>query len=150
MRSLTSESDFVFLKERIASVLPADAASWGRMNAYQMMRHLTEAMLVPLGEKQVSETKRLFDRTILKWGALWYPRPWPKGVHTRPELDLCCLGIFEGDFEAARRDALDCLARLRAAHLKGARHPFFGALTQVEWMRWGWLHNDHHLRQFGR
>lgn len=66
MRSLASESDFALLKERIASVSLADTASWGRMNAYQMMRHLSEAMLVPLGEKQVSETGRLFDRTLLK------------------------------------------------------------------------------------
>jgi hypothetical protein len=29
-------------------------------------------------------------------------------------------------------------------------HPIFGILTREEWMRWGWLHADHHLRQFGR
>jgi hypothetical protein len=29
-------------------------------------------------------------------------------------------------------------------------HPFFGEMTTREWMRWGYLHTDHHLRQFGR
>jgi hypothetical protein len=29
-------------------------------------------------------------------------------------------------------------------------HPMFGAMTTLEWMRWGYLHTDHHLRQFGR
>ena len=28
-------------------------------------------------------------------------------------------------------------------------HPIFGALSDWEWMRWGFLHVDHHLRQFG-
>ena len=27
-------------------------------------------------------------------------------------------------------------------------HPIFGRLTEEEWMRWGYLHMDHHLRQF--
>ncbi len=29
-------------------------------------------------------------------------------------------------------------------------HPFFGAMSRQEWLRWGYLHADHHLRQFGR
>lgn len=28
-------------------------------------------------------------------------------------------------------------------------HPFFGLLTDEDWMRWGSLHIDHHLGQFG-
>jgi hypothetical protein len=28
-------------------------------------------------------------------------------------------------------------------------HPMFGRMTTVQWQRWGWLHMDHHLRQFG-
>jgi hypothetical protein len=27
-------------------------------------------------------------------------------------------------------------------------HPIFGAMTRRAWMRWGYLHVDHHLRQF--
>ncbi len=30
-----------------------------------------------------------------------------------------------------------------------ASHPVFGELSEWEWMRWGYLHADHHLRQFG-
>ena len=29
------------------------------------------------------------------------------------------------------------------------RHPLFGHLTPSEWLRWGYRHADHHLRQFG-
>ena len=28
-------------------------------------------------------------------------------------------------------------------------HPIFGPLTTSQWMRWGYLHVYHHLRQFG-
>ena len=31
-----------------------------------------------------------------------------------------------------------------------APHPFFGSMTAEDWWRWGYLHADHHLRQFGR
>ena len=28
-------------------------------------------------------------------------------------------------------------------------HPIFGRMSEAEWLRWGYLHTDHHLRQFG-
>ena len=29
------------------------------------------------------------------------------------------------------------------------RHPLFDEMSERDWMRWGYLHMDHHLRQFG-
>jgi hypothetical protein len=28
-------------------------------------------------------------------------------------------------------------------------HPIFGTMTEAAWLRWAYLHIDHHLRQFG-
>jgi Protein of unknown function (DUF1569) len=28
-------------------------------------------------------------------------------------------------------------------------HPLFGRMSASSWMRWAYLHADHHLRQFG-
>jgi hypothetical protein len=28
-------------------------------------------------------------------------------------------------------------------------HPMFREMSEKDWMRWGYLHTDHHLRQFG-
>jgi hypothetical protein len=28
-------------------------------------------------------------------------------------------------------------------------HPVFGRMSNKAWLRWGYLHTDHHLRQFG-
>ncbi|MBT9329853.1 DUF1569 domain-containing protein [Paracidobacterium acidisoli] len=150
MKSLAIAGDRAQLLARIAELCPADRACWGRMNAWQMVRHLTEAIRVPLGEKEVSEATGLFQRTLLKWGALWAPSPWPKGVPTMPELDQCRLGAETGDFELTRSDLLALISRLCEAGIEGRRHPYFGAMTRHEWLRWGYLHTDHHLRQFGR
>ena len=29
------------------------------------------------------------------------------------------------------------------------RHPIFGRMSEAAWLRWAYLHLDHHLRQFG-
>ena len=29
------------------------------------------------------------------------------------------------------------------------RHPLFDEMSERDWLRWGYLHTDHHLRQFG-
>jgi hypothetical protein len=29
-------------------------------------------------------------------------------------------------------------------------HPMFKKMSEGQWMRWGYLHMDHHLRQFGQ
>ena len=150
MKTLTSPSAFEALVNRLAVVTPHDTARWGRMNAYQMLRHLSDAIRVPLGEKQVSDASGLFQRTLMKWGALYIPTPWPKNVPTPPQIDQCRLGITNGDFEPARQDALTQLSRLHNFRNTGVSHPLFGTLSYNEWMRWGWLHTDHHLRQFGR
>jgi hypothetical protein len=28
------------------------------------------------------------------------------------------------------------------------RHPMLGPMTRAQWMRWAYMHTDHHLRQF--
>jgi hypothetical protein len=33
--------------------------------------------------------------------------------------------------------------------VRTSRHPLWGRMTEWEWGRWGYLHTDHHLRQFG-
>jgi hypothetical protein len=150
MRSLAAPADYQLLSNRLAAVTPGDQSHWGQMNVHQMMCHLADAIRVPLGEKHVSERNSLFERTLMKWGAFWVPTSWPKNVPTCPELDQCRLGIPDGDFATLQADTLEQLIRLHNANVEGMRHPFLGSLTQTEWMRWGWLHTDHHLRQFGR
>ena len=76
---------------------------------------------------------------------------WPKGVPTIPEMDQRRGGgTLPADFTRDRTTLLDKLDQFASGMGPWPPHPIFGALSQDEWMRWGYLHTDHHLRQFGR
>ena len=90
------------------------------------------------------------QRTLMKWGALYAPFKWPRNVPTRPEIDQCGLRRPLNDFESDVQTAVDLVRRLGDADLEGNCHPYFGPISRAQWLRWGWLHADHHLRQFGR
>jgi hypothetical protein len=92
-----------------------------------------------------------FTRSVMKWAALWLPLPWPQGTKTMPELDQQVGGTPPGDFEADRQELISRTEAFagKPAYLATARHPFFGRISDEEWLRWGYLHMDHHLRQFG-
>lgn len=91
-------------------------------------------------------------RTLVKWIALYAPLPWPEGVRTSPEIDQCGgAGTPPGDFAAdvAHVEALMQEFASGAVDLEGRAHPIFGRMSRSAWLRWGYLHVDHHLRQFG-
>lgn len=116
-----------------------------------MLCHLCDAYECAFGEKTASEATGLFQRTIMKWGGLYFPIPWPRGLPTRPEMEQGVGGTPPGDFEDDRARLIATIDRFASdgSALNGNRHPLFGAMTTAEWQRWGWLHADHHLRQFG-
>ena len=53
-------------------------------------------------------------------------------------------------FEQDRSDALRQMERFCQPQQRRVDHSFFGEMSYTDWMRWGFLHTDHHLRQFGR
>lgn len=139
------------LLARLQGIQPDTRAHWGRMNAHQMVCHLNDAFGLPLGEKTASEDVTLVRRTLIKWVALYTPLPWPHGVPTRPEMDQLQGGTQPVEFardKAALAAAIGRFAQ-RPRTFASARHPIFGELTTWEWLRWGYLHADHHFRQFG-
>lgn len=122
------------------------------MNAHQAICHLTDSFQAPLGGKDVSMATGIFQRTVMKYGALYVPLPWPKGVPTRPEIDQFGGGSRPDEFEV---DRVKLTATIRSfttlpPDFECRPHPIFGPMTRTQWMRWGYLHTDHHLRQFGR
>jgi hypothetical protein len=151
MRTLGTADDLQSIQLRLETVTVQDRAHWGRMNVHQMVCHLCGSMRVPLGEIQVSDAGApQVQRVVLKWAALYVPLKWRPDFPTRPELDQCSLNQPLEDFETERRMAVALAGRLCEAELEGKWHPYFGPITRAQWLRWGWLHADHHLRQFGR
>jgi hypothetical protein len=120
------------------------------MTAHQMVCHLTDAFLMDTDRKPVSHASGFRQRTIMKWIALYVPLRWPAGIQTRPEVDQEIGGTRPTAF-ATDVAALEALVELVAepGFFAGRRHPIFGPLSEAAWMRWAYLHMDHHLRQFG-
>ena len=150
MRSLAVTADRESILQRIASLTPSDKRLWGKMSVHQMVCHLCDAYRLPLGEKTASPATGFLQRTIVKWIALQLPLKWPKGVATRPEMEQGVGGTSPVEFERDRAALLSIVRRFCDTTAFAEPHPFFGAMSRQEWLRWGYLHADHHLRQFGR
>ena len=135
--------------QRLAALTPRNPPRWGRMSAHQAVCHLSDSFLLPLGRKSASASSSPLQRTLVKWIALYAPITWPKGVPTRPEMEQGVGGTPPREFERDRAQLAALIEEFAARREFAAEHPIFGRLTPGEWMRWGFRHADHHLRQFG-
>lgn len=152
MRSFARPQDQAEILRRIRYVGPQSPRKWGRMSAHQMICHLNDSFRAAMGERDVSPASGLLQRTFIRAVALHVPLRWPPGIATRPEIDQESGGTAPTEFAADVSDLEALINRFTAMVHAGAQlrpHPIFGRLTSREWLRWGYLHTDHHLRQFG-
>ena len=150
-KSLSDPSHKEEIIARTQKIQVSSQRLWGRMNAHQMLCHLADSFRVTIGEKNVTPVLGFSPRKLIKWIALSAPMRWPKGVKTRPEVDQELGGTPAADFDADREELFRLLQRFTAnpRDFQWHPHPMFGMMSDDEWMRWGYLHMDHHLRQFG-
>jgi hypothetical protein len=121
------------------------------MSVHQMICHVNDAYKLPLGEKTASPATGLVQRTLLKWAALQAPIQWAKGYPTRPEMEQGKGGSAPIEFPLDLASLVSTFDRFcTGLPVPSLPHPTFGNMTTADWMRWGYLHADHHLRQFGR
>jgi hypothetical protein len=151
MKTLARRGDRAELLRRIRNVRPESHCRWGKMTVHQMVCHLTDCFRMTTGDKAVADASSLHQRTIVKWIALYAPLRWPTGLDTRPEVDQQSGGTAPADFAS---DLADLEAQIELVSALGReftwpRHPIFGRMSRAAWLRWGYLHVDHHLRQFG-
>lgn len=87
----------------------------------------------------------------MKWFARQVSVKWPKGVQTLPEVEQGVGGRLPVEFERDRAMRTFIFDRFwqRTVNLAPS-HPYFGPMSRQGWLRWGYLHADHHVRQFGR
>ena len=152
MRTLARPRDKAEILRRLRGLRPETAARWGRMSAHQMVCHLADAFGMAMGHKPVRHAASVLDRTLVKWIALYLPVPWPRGIRTAPEIDQERDGTRPGEFAAdlARLEELVEKVTAPARSFVWETHPRLGPLSDRAWLRWGYRHMDHHLRQFGR
>jgi hypothetical protein len=150
MHTLADEQCRAELIARLETLRPDTARQWGKMSAHQMVVHLCDSFKIATGEKVASPATGFAQRTLIKWMALYAPIKWPPDIPTRPEVDQEGGGTKPATFPedvAALETIVEHIVHNSDA-LAGRPHPIFGPMTPRAWLRWGYLHMDHHLRQF--
>ena len=150
MKTLANERDRTALLARLRALRPDCPRRWGRMSVHQMVCHLADNFRMALGLRPVEATPVPLPRAFVKWGALYAPIPWPKGIPTSVETDQERGGTRPVEFAADLAEAVALFERVATqARLEKRAHTVFGSMTAADWLRWAYLHTDHHLRQFG-
>ena len=150
MKTMSNPGDRQQIFGRVAQLKEGDVALWGVMSVNQMVCHLNDSYALVLGKKTANTIRMSMPPAVLKWFALKLPLKWPKGVPTLPEVEQGKGGSRPIGFGKDRA----ALVKNMEVFCEGLEtpcmsHPMFGAMSEADWMRWGYLHADHHLRQFG-
>src|SRR4051794_16011875 len=153
MKTLSDHHCHHELITRIGNVQSDTPRRWGKMTAAQMICHVHDSFLGVMGEKEMEIPRGFTLWPFLKYLALYAPMEWPKDVPTRPEFDQQSGGgTRPAQFETDVRGLLATMERFcrRPRDFEFRPHPLFKVMSEGQWMRWGYLHVDHHLRQFGK
>src|SRR5690348_13664940 len=149
MKTLARQRDATEILERLGRLQHDAVRRWGRMSAHQMVCHLSDANRMATGERPALPVKSPLPRPVMRFVARYVPMRWPEGVPTVPECDQTIGGTKPVHFE---RDVAEVAEQIRGIASGASRllpdHPIFGPLTKRQWLRWAYLHTDHHLRQF--
>ncbi len=150
MKTLAHPEDAVEIRTRILALTRSDAPRWGIMTVAQMICHVRAAYLYALADTPVDFISLPFPPTAVKHFALKLATPWPHSLTTIPQLKLEAPGMATTTFEHDLDTLLNAFDNFSSLTNHTRDHPFFGAMNHADWMRWGYLHPDHHLRQFNR
>jgi hypothetical protein len=121
------------------------------MSAHQMVCHLGDWHRMFMGEKIVRGASQKLPRILVKWIALWAPIPWPKGFQAAPELDKKLAALRPYNLrQTCVNSAISSRASLAGLRTSpGGSIPTWAPCPGGECIRFGYLHTDHFLRQFG-
>jgi hypothetical protein len=149
MKTLTDMQCRKEIAERVGRLRSDSQRQWGRMSAHQMVCHLADSFRGVMGERSLAP-RPAFGHGVIKWIALYAPLQWPRGLKTMPEVDQEIGGTKPAEFEADRRELLQLFEKFtrQPRDFAWKPHPMFMEMSEKDWMRWGYLHMDHHLRQF--
>ena len=145
MKTIFDKNTVTELVTRINSLQLHSKPQWGKMDAYQMLKHCTMSEEMFQGKKQYKRLfiGRLFGRMALK-GILKNENPMKQNQPTHPEMKITGTGNFEN--EKAKWIVL--LQAYSSFSNRNFVHPFFGKMTQEQIGKYVYKHTDHHLNQF--
>jgi hypothetical protein len=148
-KTLANAPDSEEIRRRIAALTPESLRMWGVMSVGGMLCHLNDSYQLGLGERTGELVKIPVPRGMVKYLALRLPIEWKRNMGTMPAVRQGARGTVPGAFVDDQARLLATVARFcTCPTLAEVRHPFFDRMSTDDWLRWGWLHADHHLRQF--
>ncbi|HWE41142.1 MAG TPA: DUF1569 domain-containing protein [Gemmatimonadaceae bacterium] len=147
MKSLWQEKTRSELMARARRLTPAHQARWGKFTVDRMLAHMVDAFRMGMGEIEVRQRKIPIIGTwpfnVLFIRLIGMPKnaPTVREIIQRPPLSI----------DAELRELESAMERFAAQHQRTEwpRHPAFGKLSRRSWGVLGYVHTDHHLRQFG-
>lgn len=133
---------------RIDKLQPTTQHQWGKMDVAQMMAHCSATLDMASG--QIVVPRLLIGRIL---GPFVRPiftndKPFSKNGPTDKKFVIADKRNFGREQERLKT----CIRQFHAggeAQCTKHPHPFFGAITPLEWATGMYKHLDHHLRQFG-
>lgn len=146
MKSVFDPAVRAELTARINSVSDSNKALWGKMNAFQMVKHCTLSEDMMLGKVVFKRVfigyliGRMIFRKVIKDES-----PFSKNSPTSPHIKT--LGE-KGDIEKQKQEWIQRLAQYEKYEPHFV-HPFFGPMNKEQLGIFAYKHSDHHLRQFG-
>lgn len=124
------------------------APLWGKMNAYQMIRHCSLFDEWVLGRNdpvyKQGSLGRLFGKRVLK-GMLKDDGPLKRNMPTTSDLKI---KERTGDIELERTKWISSIESYANYSNPNFIHDFFGEMTVEQIGYFVYKHTDHHLRQF--
>lgn len=138
------------LIKRIEKINADSKAQWGKMNVYQMIKHLNIWNQWVLGIDNNIPYKqdflgKIIGKMVLKANTK-NDKPMGKGA---PAGSNFTIKEKSGDFEKQKQNLFDLTEHYGRYCNPDFIHGFFGKMTKEQIGIFAYKHYDHHLRQFG-
>ena len=135
------------LIKRINSLSDTNKAQWGKMNAFQMVKHCAQCDDMFLGKIKIKRVLivRLIGKMLMK-KVLKNDLPFGKNSPTAPVLITT---NDSGDIEQQKKEWISRIEQYANYLNPDFVHPFFGPMKKDQVGYFVYKHADHHLRQFG-
>ncbi len=150
MKSIFEETQRQELIDRIKTLDAGDAAQWGKMNVFQMIRHCSLWDEWVLGQKNPRYKQEfigyLFGKIALR-RMIKDDGPFDKNV---PTSSFLVIKEKDGDLTQLKTNWVRLIEGYAGYSNPGFIHDFFGKMTLEQIGVLAYKHTDHHLRQFGK
>lgn len=150
MKNLLDKQTKEEILERIDKLTPETKALWGKMKVNQNLRHLNDALLIPLNELDPTLVN---PPKIPKWLLKFFllnAKPPKEKAETFKEINMVANNIQPENFDQEKEALKQTLERFFASSSSFLpENKLAGKFTDKDWGKLNYNHMDHHLRQFG-